>query len=347
MHASPLSLFITALGDQVRNLEPVISRIKKSTGAVVACFSCDFLPFEILSAFNIYPYVQPRHLYESSALGVSLPASVDVYVKPETCCRSFNINWTGKTLSIPSFPAEYGEASLAQWKTILDDVIHNITGVTNYKPDQEILAAHVEKFNTIRRMVRGIASLRVATPSLLTNADLRLIFDAALCLPFDILYGQLEKILDALNSMADSSSAKGIPSMVYGRCAENPALLDMLETTGFTVVEDDTCCGRRSFDLSHNSSSHDLYHEILNAFSFRPFCPCLRSAASRFELLYRLAGSYGIETVILVEDDSCPARTSQIDELRVRLMRAGMDPLVVTPEGAENAAKRYIELASL
>ena len=85
-----------------------------------------------------------------------------------------------------------------------------------------------------------------------------------------------------------------------------------------------------------------LYHEILDAFSYRPRCPSVRTFEERAALLYSMIKSRGIEMVIFIEDLCCPARRRDIDAWRVRLRRAGVDPLVVTTGDAAEKIREYV-----
>ena len=342
---SPLSSYIDTLHGLISDLEHLLSRVKKSTGAITIGFTCDFLPFEVLSAFNIHPLVIPRIYSAQKTLPV--PSSIDFIVKPENCCRPLTSVDHTKIITVPSIPVGYGDEAILQWESIVGDCITRITGIPHPIPDTARLSAAADTYNEIRRLVRGIAALRAEKPFIMSNEELAVVFDAALCLPQDILRDQLAGIRDALNSADDNRPRTGIPAMAYGGFSVLPGLLDELESAGFAIIEDDICGGRRSFDLSHNTSSPELYAEILNAFSFRPFCPCLRDQASRFDLLYRLLGTYGIETVLLIEDKGCPARAAQVEYLRVKLMRAGIDHLVIRTDDAASIAKSYVEHASL
>ncbi|MBP7582476.1 MAG: 2-hydroxyacyl-CoA dehydratase [Spirochaetes bacterium] len=335
---SRLSSLVDPLRELLQDIQSLLSRTVESREQIIAGFSCDFLPFEIVSAAGIFPYVIPEG---------EVPTTTDAIVVPAACRRFSEKNVSVPVISVPLSATGYGETALPQWEQIMVDCIERITGARPRRPDPVVLAECTERYNSLRRLVRGIASLRREKPSLLSNRDLQVMFDAALCLPPDTVINHLKAILDALNTTEPSTPSQGLPAMVYGSFSVNQELFDKLEDTGFLVVEDDTCRGRRSFDMSHDTSSPDLYREILHAHSFRPFCPCMRGVTERFELLYRLAASYGIETVILIDDDSCPAWKGQIGRMRVRLMRAGLDPLVVTPANAVETARRYIELASL
>ena len=51
---------------------------------------------------------------------------------------------------------------------------------------------------------------------------------------------------------------------------------------------------------------------------------------------------HGIDLVIFFNDGSCGCRTDGIDFLRVRLMREGVDPIVVTRDDAPQKIREYL-----
>jgi len=323
-------------------------RARSAPGPVVA-FPCDFLPFEILSAFGITPLVLPYSIQGENQAGLVSRAlnAPDLYAAPVPCCLFKDGVRGTQSLSVDGIPPVPGEASIGAWRSLIESFIDSVvTGTAASAPDRWRLRNETEKYNTLRRAVRGIAALRAAKPSSMRQVHLLTVFRGALSLPFDIIYPIISRILDAINKAPETSTASGLPSMVSGCSTVNPEILDALEAEGFLINEDDLCGGRRSFDLSHNPDSDDLYGEILHAFSFRPLCPCLRGTGDRFELLYRLAGSYGIETIIMLDGGECPMRKNQIGETRVRLMRSGIDPLVLTAGKEIEEARMYIRNAS-
>jgi benzoyl-CoA reductase/2-hydroxyglutaryl-CoA dehydratase subunit BcrC/BadD/HgdB len=119
-------------------------------------------------------------------------------------------------------------------------------------------------------------------------------------------------------------------------------VLDEIEEAGCLIVEDDACGGRRQFDMSYNHESPDLLGEILDAFSYRPRCPSVRPVGERIELFYSMVKSHGIEMVIFIEDLCCPSRQRDIENLRIRLMRSGVDPMVVSSKDAVVKIRDYV-----
>ncbi len=333
---------ISSLKRDLASIPELLFEMKRETGMMMACLPCDFLPFEILRACGIHPFIMPPGL-EHHPDFQTIP---DVIITPESCCFALsNSNNTIPAIPVDAIPATYGDNSLSSWKMLIGEVLSTIKGKACAIPVAE-LRSSAEKYATLRRLVRGITLLRREKPDALSSADLAVIFSASLALPPEHVIPLVSSMLNELNDYSSRFEGTPIPALIFGRCRTSGMSPDDLEKAGFLIVEDDMCGGRRSFDLSYNTVANYLYDEIINAFSFRPFCPCLRSAESRFELLYMLAGSYGIETVIFIDDGSCPARASHIDFMRRRLMRLGIDPLVLHPENPIAEAQRYVYLAS-
>ncbi len=334
---------IASLKEDIAHLPEYFADIR-SSGKIIACLPCDFLPFEILRSQGIHPFVLPS-LYRDNPHAEELP--LDAVIAPERCFAALRGHKTAVTIAVREIPEGYGDASLAPWKALIADIVHTIKGDGITCFSNEALRDEAKRISALRRLVRGISLVRREKPDALSNAECGTIFEAALALPPEVAIPKLSGLLDALNDFVSSwKCAHAIPAMAFGCLRGNWKVLDALEREGFLIAEDDCCSGRRSFDLSYNIEHEHLFNEIVSAFSFRPFCPCLRSASSRFELLYRLAGSYGIETVILFDDAGCPARSSHIARMRPMLMRLGIDPLVLSFEHAVEEARRYIEYAS-
>ncbi len=333
---------ISSLKKDLANIPELLSEMKHEMKMMTACMPCDFLPFEILRACGIHPFIMPPGFDHHPEFHTIL----DAIITPKSCCFALsNRNNIIPAIIIDAIPATYGDNSLHEWKTLLGNILSTLKGKDFEIPVAE-LRSSAGKYATLRRLVRGITLLRREKPDALSNADLEVIFSSALAFPPGMIAPKLSSLLDALNDYSSRFEGTPIPALIYGRCRNRGVSPDDLEKEGFLIVEDDICGGRRSFDLSYNTGADYLYDEIINAFSFRPFCPCLRSATSRFELLYMLAGSYGIETVIFIDDNSCPTRASHIDFMRRRLMRFGIDHLVLHPENPIDEARRYVDLAS-
>ncbi len=335
--------------------EALIETYRRENNVMTAGVVCESLPFEVLASFGMQPFrIQASHisrLLQREPGGDITPEILNCYdhiIYQRGCCYCDDslIGALPNAVAFNGFTG-YGEDAAIGLHESLDALLRE-TGVSQIDLiDNERLRAATEPYDTMRRLVRGILTVRQHKPDLLSQADLHLIFEAALCLPVGLINEQLSAILDAMNSTQSGHNNHGPMVMVYAGMIDDPRILDEIEDAGCVVMEDDFCNGRRQFDLSYNNESGYLYYEILNSFSYKPLCACVRPAADRFELLYRLLRNYGIYTVIFLTDESCPVRNDQIEYLRVKLMRSGIDPVVTSPSSAGDDVRNYLAMASV
>jgi benzoyl-CoA reductase/2-hydroxyglutaryl-CoA dehydratase subunit BcrC/BadD/HgdB len=174
--------------------------------------------------------------------------------------------------------------------------------------------------------------------------DLMDIYEAASTLPPSTVTDPLAVILDGLNGKGRPEGDSGrIKAMVSGGCLADGGLLDLVESAGCLITEDDFCNGIRQFDMSHNASSEYLYYEILDAFSYSPLCPSLRPPEDRFELLFAMLKNYGIQMVIFLKDTMCSPAADELEYIRVRLMRSGVDPVITDTGSAVETLRSYLD----
>jgi hypothetical protein len=352
MRISELGFLVEPLREMLYQADTLIRGASEREGKRVIGLACDMLPVEVLSAFDIVPLRLPAifmsdHIIckkSSESLYAKSLESYDYIVFSKKCCHRLECEKTMglKCLSFDN-PIGYGEEASIMLHQSLEEILGEF-GINLKDLDTMKLAEVTEKYNALRRMVRGICSLRKNKPDLISNDDMFVIFEAAQCLPPDLVIGQLGYLLERLNTEKSSVESNNlIYSMIYGGLLGDGKLLDEIEEAGCLIAEDDLCNGRRQFDLSHDASSSYLYYEILNSFSYRPLCSSVRPVEERFELLYRLLKNYDIETVIFISDSDCPCRNEQIGYLRVRLMRQGIDPLVISSSNAASVVGDYVK----
>ena len=349
MRDSVLGSVVEPLREMLYQADTIIRGITEREGKRVVGLACDMLPVEVLSAFDIVPVQMPAvfmHDHTICREAASRYAEsfklYDYLIFSKKCCHRIPAE---NSLGVPCLyfdnPSGYGEEASIALHHSLDELLREI-GINLSDLDAVRLAEVTEKYNALRRLVRGICSMRKSKPGLISQDDLFVVFEAAQCLPPDVIIAQLASLLERMNS-ENSVKSDGIASLLYGGIIGDGKLLDEIEDAGCLIAEDDLCNGRRQFDLSYNVNSPHLYYEILDSFSYRPLCSSVRPVEERFELLYRLLKNYGIETVIFLSDSDCPCRTEQIGYLRVKLMRQGIDPLVINAADAVALVADYVK----
>ena len=128
--------------------------------------------------------------------------------------------------------------------------------------------------------------------------------------------------------------------------SNSSVIADSIEESGILLIEDDSCSGRRLFDISLNAESEYIFYEILDAYSYRALTPCLRSVNERYELLYKLLRNYNISTVIFFRDKNCSESVKDIEYLRIKMMRDGIDPLVIDENNYREIVRDYVKRVS-
>jgi len=347
MLVSKLSYLIDPLREMICQFDVIIRGYREQNGALIAGLTCDMLPAEITVSLGLVPVRIPSLITgRCTAAGISaLPLLGGIYdciVVPTGCSGRDSM----PDLSVPLYefatPKGWGEESRRAMQSALDELLHvaGCDGISSIDPER--LRNSTKNYNALRRLVRGITSVRRDKPDLLSCRELAMVHEAAQVFPPSVVAGHLAEILDAMNKTESICKDDMVNALVYGSFIGNAALLDEIEDEGCLIIEDDACGGRRQFDMSYNHESSDLCTEILDAFSYRPRCPSVRPVGERIELFYSMLKSHGIELVIFIEDFCCPCRRRDIESLRLRLMRSGVDPIVVSLENAVVKIRDYV-----
>ncbi|MCP4134328.1 MAG: 2-hydroxyacyl-CoA dehydratase [bacterium] len=362
MKESRLQRLVSPLSEMLYQFNMIIEGYKERNNVKIAALSCDMLPVEILAAFDLIPLHLPSFIEENSEKKGcpcgncstrsnlnGLSTVYDFHIVPEKCANKPTTGEQEIPLVAFNNPTGYGEDASVQLHSAIDELLR-ATGISEIKNiDIKKLQEITAEYDTLRKLIRGISSLRKTRPDLLSNRDLFTIFEAALVFPPALVVNHLAAIMQAMNETPGESSLEILGALVYSSSigVDNASLLDDIEEAGCLAAEDDCTRGRRAFDLSFNSASEYLYYEILDAFSYKPLCPSIRPAEERYELLYKMIKNHGIELVIFIEDLCCEQRKKEIEFLRIKLMRSGVDPLVLSTENAHDRIHDYISKAAV
>jgi len=329
----------------------IIQSVSDNEPVIALC--CECMPFELLASAGI----QPRRLRSEEMFCCGcITENTSSSHEPHASARASLITVHGcplhpqsaqqfSTIEIPAFHG-WGEDASIELHQSLEALFRKLALPDINELDQHALRNANTSYDQIRRLIRGICSVRREKPFLLSNSDLFTLFDAAMCLPPGRISSRLSSILEEMNAFQCEKREDLPPVLVHSSFMFDPSILDEIEEAGCVVAEDDCCNGRRQFDLSHNPDSPYLYYEILHNFSFKPLCPVFRSADERFELLYKLLRNYGISTVVFLDHNDDFARKEQVGPLRKKLMRSGIDPVSIKPGDARMMMRAYLENAA-
>ena len=318
--------------------------IKKVTGARIFGCTCPVIPPEIPSAFNIILLKIPEFVLVSQSMKETYSSIYDAVILPDCSGICSQNPFPSLETFKFSFPGGWGEDASVAIHNTFERMLSTLCGINIKDIDILELKKRTAVYETLRRTVRGICSAKNERPGLISSMEISSVFETALILPPGEALELIVPVLEWIRSEKPANAVNKIHAMLFGGRVFPAVLADTIESLGINVAEDDSCAGRRCFDLSTNAESDYLFYELLDAYSYRPLTPCIRTQEERYELLYKLLRNHGIETVIFIRDDECGLSTAHIDYLRIRMMRDGIDPLVITTADCAEKIMGYLEV---
>ena len=340
MKESRLAGLVIPLHEMIHKSDQLLSDYRTIRNVRLAAMTHDFIPHELLAAWDIIPVRIPwrcrsGHTFHDAVRNGKEVLPYDMYIVPG------NEGYPERPdIFHYIYPGGFGDEAVPGLQDIMERLLSGFD-LPQEKPDSMRLRYVAEEYDRMRRLLRGITSNRAIRPSLLSQQDLCALFEAASIFPPALMLDHLQGILDAMNSEQCQESDDMPRAMLYATGVYDPVLLDAVEETGILIGEDDTDDGRRQFDMSVNPASACVYDELLDCLTYRPLPPPVRPLAERYELLYRMIKNYGIEMVIFISDWCSGPRMDDIDVLRRRLMRSGVDPLVIDSVNVLSSVSDY------
>lgn len=323
--------------------EDLIKKYKDENGKRIIASPRFFIPPEINSAFNIVTLKIPEFILNDPNRSEKLSSLYDAVIIPKKeCCCSKSIN-PGTAAYLFRTPAGFGEDAAVSLHNEIASMLAELFKIELKSINIETLQRETSTHEKLRRIVRSISSLRSENRFLLSHTELSLIFETALILPPEAAIEYIAPVLEEMRKISDKHDKALIQGMLYGGKAIPSVIADSIEESGILLIEDDSCSGRRLFDISLNAESEYIFYEILDAYSYRALTPCMRAVNERYELLYKLLRNYNISTVIFFRDQNCSESVRDIEYLRIKMMRDGIDPLVIDENNYREIVSGYVK----
>ena len=325
------------------NYEKIIRDYKEKHGKKIIASPYFFIPPEINAAFDIVTLKIPEFMLNQSSI-------FDMVILSDKEC--FCNNGRGGNLPpvksnrhyIFKTPEGFGEDAAVALHNELSLMLSTLFAIEIKSINIEVLQRETAVYEKLRRLIRNISALRPENMTILSNEELSLIFEAALILPPEIAIQYINPVLDEIKKSDNKHEDIKIRALVYGKKNIPHSLADNIERMGILVMEDDLCTGRRIFDISLNAESEYIFYELLDAYSYRPLFPCLRPVNERYELVYKLLRNYKIDCVIFYKDEDCHDINRDIDYLRIKLMRDGIDPIIIDKNNYKSIVSEYTDM---
>jgi len=342
MKYSLITKEIEKLAGIENDYENLIKDYSIKQGKKIVASSCFFIPPEINAAFDIVTLKIPEFILNKTGYSTKLTSLYNAIIIPEKECFCNKSVDQGIITHVFKTPAGFGEDAAVSLHNEISLLLKSLFNIEIKSINIEALQRETSIYEKLRRLVRSISSLRSENKSLLTNSELSLVFETALILPPETAIEYITPLLEEMKKIDDKESGKLVTGMFYGGKNIPSAVADDIEELGILIIEDDSCTGRRLFDISLNADSEYIFYELLDAYSYRSLTPCLRPVNERYELLYKLLRNYNIGTVIFYKDENCSESVKDIDYLRIKMMRDGIDPLVIDKNNYKEIVSDYL-----
>ncbi len=341
MDRSSISALITGLGESISRFPDILNKYSAEKGSLILGYVFPLVPPEITSAFGIESVKLPESVISGECESAVIKNIYRAILVPEAGLPCLKADTENLQLYSVKYPAGYGEDAAVQLHNETASMLETLFNTDLRSIDIKILQQKTALFENLRRSVRSICSLYNENRELLSTADLDLVFETAAIFPPEIALELITPLLNELRKHGQAGRENTTKALIYGARKIPPHIIEFAESCGISVIEDDTCRGRRLFDISLNFESEYIFYELLDAYSYRPMSPCTRVTGERYELMYKLLRNYGIGTVIFFIDEVCEISSGDISHLRIRMMRDGIDPLVIDSSNYKEVIENY------
>jgi benzoyl-CoA reductase/2-hydroxyglutaryl-CoA dehydratase subunit BcrC/BadD/HgdB len=324
----------------------LIKKYKAENYVSIAAWQMETVPPELTASFNILSLKVPSFLRADKDMKEYWSHIADTYIAADNGCLR-TVPDSSASLYNFKIPAGYGEEAAVSIHNETSRMLHSLFNADLKKIDIDTLKEKTGIYENLRKSVRGICSLRNSSPSLLTQSELSMIFETALIFPPETALEYITPVFEFCKEYSKQEETSSIRAMLFSCGPFKGETADLIENEGILITEDDTSSGRRSFDISLDNESDYLFYELLDAYSYRPYAPPLRSPEERYELLYKLLKNYGIELVIFIELPELSCSQDIINYLRIKCMRNGVDVISASADESPARVRNYLTRAGL
>ncbi len=336
-------------------LEKTIREIKKKHGKPVIGYLCCFAPPEIISAAGALPY-------RITGLPGSDASKADAYVEPYGCTYVRNILaraargeldfldglvishscdmvqrlygiWTyyhplpySYLFNVPHQLTPWGKRFFKRELGFFRESLENFTNL-EVSPTQ--LKETIALYNRNRSLIRELYRLRKVKPPLVEGSEMLELLLEGGTLPAEDYSSRLEDTLKAAKQREPEKTKKP-RLMIWGSLMDHPAIYEMIEDAGGSVVADDTCIGFRVWN-SDVPVTTDPYDGLTEHYFFNFQCPRTDRGpgVGRFDYILERAREYEVDGLVGYCISFCDPHKFDYPDLRDYLKKEGLPMLLI------------------
>jgi benzoyl-CoA reductase/2-hydroxyglutaryl-CoA dehydratase subunit BcrC/BadD/HgdB len=292
---------------------------------------------------NICPLIK-------SALGFSLGKICPYYLSAdfligETTCdgkkKAWEILGKDKEVYVVELPhCKDRPQAKAHFIAELKALIAKLEQASGNKLTPANLKAAIAKIKQKRDLLRRLYEARKADPVPISGKDALLVSQVAFYDDLDRQIQMLGKLVEEIEARVENGEGvveKGTKRILVSgtpMAIPNWKIHHIVETSGASVVCEETCTGTRYFsgDVQVKGDKLDNYIEALANRYLGINCACFTPNTGREEDIIRLAGEYNVNGVILYTLNNCTNYEVEAVTLEKKLKDAGIPVLSITTD---------------
>lgn len=249
------------------------ARELKTQGKKIIGYLCAYTPLEMITAAGFMPFRIKGNVTEPitkadtqmetivcplvrSCFDMVLKGSYDFLdglVIPHACdsiCRTYDI-WK-YNLKLPychfiNIPHLTDEPSMEFFKAVLATFRKSLGGFAGKEISDDSLAQAIQVYNQNRARVRELYELKKSDPPLISGVEMTKLLVAVMSIPVEECSELLSSVIDEVKQRSSIPAKKSARIMVVGAQVDDVAFIDLIETSGASVVADDLCVGAREY----------------------------------------------------------------------------------------------------
>ncbi len=348
--------------DEIYRHRDYRARQLKKEGKKVFGYFCCYPPIELLTALDITSVRVLGNMDEPVT-------EADDYLPPVMCifCRSaFDLGMKKKYDYFDGFVGSHAcdaaERTAIIWQNVISspcnfhlDVPHTSHGpaVTFFRDQIALFQKALEDFcgtqihpddlkraialhNQQRALVRQLYGLRKPNPPLISGTEMLKVLIALMSIPAAEGNTLLEEVLEEVQTRPNPHRSKR-RLMIWGSLIDHSAFTELIESSGFNIVVEDTAIGTRPFwhDIETTANPLDgvadhYLNEVLCPRTFRETGPNYRADAQlRFNYLKEFATYWKVDGVYANIVRNCDIHGYEVPVIKDYLNELGLPVLVI------------------
>jgi bcr-type benzoyl-CoA reductase subunit C len=214
----------------------------------------------------------------------------------------------------------------------LNRLKEHLEGFAGHGISDRDLESSLEAYETQRSLLEGIKEQFSGRSGLLKGSDFYRVLKASLFMEVETFNPLAGQLLNALRSAPKTPESPGVSLVVSGKVPEPLDVIDVVEETGASIVDDDFLWGSRLIRQTLPSEGSPLERMAERFLRSEPFPGYLYENPARRDFLMKLTERSGADGVIFWDVKFCEPYNFDYPDLKSAFAQKGIPTLLIETE---------------